>query len=124
MEWSVDCTSDKRFVAVPDLLPHRLIKVMDNPPGSFSLDPYRDYRFSSTRLQEVLDNLRKAIYGRRQMHRQEVLESLKLKQWEEWASGALQSAERKDILLITLLKLEDLCSYALSKGKDILVCGD
>ncbi|MDJ0693392.1 hypothetical protein [Mastigocoleus sp. MO_188.B34] len=97
---------------------------MDNPPGSFSLDPYRDYRFSSTRLQEVLDNLHKAIYYRRQMHRQEVLESLKLKQWEEWASGALQSAERKDILLVTLLKLEDLCSYALSKGKDILVCGD
>ena len=69
MEWSVDSTSDKKFVIVPDLLPHRLIKAMDNPPGSFSLDPYRDYRFSSTRLQEVLDNLHKAIYDRRQMHR-------------------------------------------------------
>ncbi|MDJ0697872.1 hypothetical protein [Mastigocoleus sp. MO_188.B34] len=124
MEWSVDSTLDKRFVTVPDLLPHKIITAMDNPPGSFLLDPYRDYRFSSISLPEILDNLHKAIYDRRQINRQEVLERLHLKQWEEWACGALQSAENKDVLLVTLLKLEDLCSYALREGKDILIFGD
>lgn len=114
------------IVLIPDDLElvARLIAAIDVPRGTFGIDLYKDYRLSSQRIPELLNNLERAIVQSHDRHRQEVIAELKLPQWEDWAVEALAAVEQKDSLLPLLRQIKDLCAKAFSQQQDILIMGD
>lgn len=122
-EWTL-APATGLLVAVPDDVVSEVIARVDQPPGAFRLDPYRDVWHPASAVGPLRDSLRRAVVTREAELRARTLAALHLADVAPWAMEAIRVSEERDSILTALRELMALCELAVQEGLGVRVYGD